>query len=185
MSEARRLILLRHGQTEWNLHGRAQGHADISLDEVGRGQAEAVARRQHDGAPGQLEQGADGADNAPQGVLEAAVGDQAGRQVEQHAGLALAPLGLGPAALAARHQQADHHGDQQVDGQRQVVLGVVDDDVVVGLEEQQVEGEEAEAGGGDPRAEPAGRRRAPVPRLRELLAVEGRALEQVRELLAE
>ena len=43
MSEARRLILLRHGQTEWNLHGRAQGHADISLAEVGRGQAEAAA----------------------------------------------------------------------------------------------------------------------------------------------
>ena len=63
------------------------------------------------------------ADHAPQGVLEAAVGDQAGRQVEQHAGLALAPLGLGPAALAARHQQADHDGHEQVDGQRQVVLG--------------------------------------------------------------
>jgi probable phosphoglycerate mutase len=41
--EARRLILLRHGQTEWNLLGRAQGHADISLDEVGRSQAEAAA----------------------------------------------------------------------------------------------------------------------------------------------
>jgi len=34
---------MRHGQTEWNLHGRAQGHADISLDEVGRSQAEAAA----------------------------------------------------------------------------------------------------------------------------------------------
>jgi probable phosphoglycerate mutase len=41
--EARRLILLRHGQTEWNLLGRAQGHADIALDEVGRSQAETVA----------------------------------------------------------------------------------------------------------------------------------------------
>ena len=60
-------------------------------------------------------------------VFQAAVGDQAGREVEQHAGLALAALGLGPAALAGRHQQAHHHGDQQVDGQRQVVLGVVDD----------------------------------------------------------
>ena len=113
---------------------------------VDRGQVEAVARGQHDGAPGQVEQGADGADHAPQRVLQAAVGDQADRQVEQHAGLALAALGLGPAALAGRHQQAHHHGDQQVDGQRQVVLEVVDDDVVVGLEEQQVEGEEPEAG---------------------------------------
>ena len=95
----------------------------------------------------------------PQRVLQAAVGDQAGRQVEQHAGLALAALGLGPAALAGRHQQAHHHGDQQVDGQRQVVLGVVDDDVVVGLEEQQVEGEEPEGGGGDARPGPGGRRR--------------------------
>lgn len=43
MPEARRLILLRHGQTEWNLLGRAQGHADISLDEVGRSQAETAA----------------------------------------------------------------------------------------------------------------------------------------------
>lgn len=39
----RRLILLRHGQTEWNAISRAQGHADIDLDEVGRAQATAVA----------------------------------------------------------------------------------------------------------------------------------------------
>ena len=39
----RRLILLRHGRTSWNDTGRAQGHADISLDEVGRAQAVAVA----------------------------------------------------------------------------------------------------------------------------------------------
>ena len=39
----RRLILLRHGQTAWNLSGRAQGHADISLDETGHAQARAVA----------------------------------------------------------------------------------------------------------------------------------------------
>jgi hypothetical protein len=89
----------------------------------------------------------------------AAVGDQAGRQVEQHAGLALAALGLVAPALAGRHQQADAHGDQQVDAERQVVLRVIDDDVVVGLEEQPVEGEEAEAGGGDARPEATGRHR--------------------------
>ena len=44
MGDVRRLILLRHGQTGWNLHGRAQGHADVSLDETGRRQAEAVTR---------------------------------------------------------------------------------------------------------------------------------------------
>ncbi len=88
--------------------------------------------------------------------VQAAVGDQAGRQVEQHAGLPLAPLGLGPPALAGRHQQADDDRDQQVDAERQVVLGVVDDQVVVGLEEQHVEGEEAEGGGGDAGTEAAG-----------------------------
>ncbi len=39
----RRLVLLRHGRTEWNRVGRAQGHADVSLDEVGRAQAEVAA----------------------------------------------------------------------------------------------------------------------------------------------
>lgn len=36
---ARRLILLRHGRTEWNHSRRAQGQADIELDEVGHQQA--------------------------------------------------------------------------------------------------------------------------------------------------
>jgi probable phosphoglycerate mutase len=39
----RRLVLLRHGRTEWNHVGRAQGHADVPLDAVGRAQAAAVA----------------------------------------------------------------------------------------------------------------------------------------------
>ena len=39
----RRLILARHGQTAWNAEGRAQGHADVSLDDTGRQQAEAMA----------------------------------------------------------------------------------------------------------------------------------------------
>lgn len=39
----RRLLLLRHGRTEWNLSRRAQGHADVPLDEVGHAQARAVA----------------------------------------------------------------------------------------------------------------------------------------------
>ncbi len=36
-------MLVRHGQTAWNAEGRAQGHTDIGLDDVGRGQAEAMA----------------------------------------------------------------------------------------------------------------------------------------------
>jgi broad specificity phosphatase PhoE len=41
---SRRLILLRHGRTAWNESGRAQGHADIELDETGHVQAESAAR---------------------------------------------------------------------------------------------------------------------------------------------
>ena len=39
----RRIVLARHGQTSWNAEGRAQGHADVSLDDAGRRQAEAMA----------------------------------------------------------------------------------------------------------------------------------------------
>jgi probable phosphoglycerate mutase len=40
-----RLVLLRHGRTSWNKIGRAQGHADISLDAVGVRQAKTAAKR--------------------------------------------------------------------------------------------------------------------------------------------
>lgn len=40
-----RLILVRHGETEWNRSGRYQGFARTSLNERGRWQAEQVARR--------------------------------------------------------------------------------------------------------------------------------------------
>ncbi|MGI8888305.1 MAG: histidine phosphatase family protein [Nocardioidaceae bacterium] len=39
----RRLVLWRHGRTDWNRSGRAQGHTDISLDSVGRAQARKAA----------------------------------------------------------------------------------------------------------------------------------------------
>lgn len=38
-----RILLARHGETEWNRIGRWQGHADPSLNEVGRRQAEELA----------------------------------------------------------------------------------------------------------------------------------------------
>lgn len=41
---SRRLILLRHGQTEWNVGGRMQGGIDTDLTEAGRSQAKEAAR---------------------------------------------------------------------------------------------------------------------------------------------
>jgi probable phosphoglycerate mutase len=43
VTAARRLVLLRHGRTAWNDVGRAQGHADVELDETGHAQAAEVA----------------------------------------------------------------------------------------------------------------------------------------------
>ena len=40
-----RLILLRHGETVWNVEGRYQGQGDSALTATGRAQAEAVAAR--------------------------------------------------------------------------------------------------------------------------------------------
>ena len=40
---ARRLVLLRHGQTAWNALGRGQGHLDIELDDTGHEQARSAA----------------------------------------------------------------------------------------------------------------------------------------------
>src|SRR4051812_14808051 len=39
----RRLVLLRHGRTEWNAVGRAQGQINVSLDAVGQAEAERAA----------------------------------------------------------------------------------------------------------------------------------------------
>ena len=40
-----RVILVRHGQTEWNRVERFRGRADILLNEIGRRQAETTALR--------------------------------------------------------------------------------------------------------------------------------------------
>ena len=40
-----RILLARHGETDWNRIGRWQGHADLPLNDAGRGQAVELAER--------------------------------------------------------------------------------------------------------------------------------------------
>jgi len=51
MPHMTQLILVRHGQTDWNVEGRYQGQTDRPLNAAGRAQAEALARQL---APGQF-----------------------------------------------------------------------------------------------------------------------------------
>jgi probable phosphoglycerate mutase len=43
--------VIRHGETDWNLNGRWQGHADVPLNEVGRAQARRLAERLRHSGP--------------------------------------------------------------------------------------------------------------------------------------
>ncbi len=43
--ERTRVIIVRHGQTAWNVAGKRQGHLDSALTEAGIAQAKALARR--------------------------------------------------------------------------------------------------------------------------------------------
>lgn len=42
---ATQIILIRHGETDWNVEGRIQGHLPIPLNERGQAQADTVAAR--------------------------------------------------------------------------------------------------------------------------------------------
>jgi broad specificity phosphatase PhoE len=46
-----RLLIVRHGETDWNREGRWQGHAGPGLNELGRRQAAAIAGRLAHDAP--------------------------------------------------------------------------------------------------------------------------------------
>jgi probable phosphoglycerate mutase len=43
LTEATRILAIRHGQTAWNADGRIQGHRDIGLDATGQLQADRLA----------------------------------------------------------------------------------------------------------------------------------------------
>ena len=45
MTTPDRLLIARHGETDWNRDGRWQGHEDIPVNATGRAQAEALAAR--------------------------------------------------------------------------------------------------------------------------------------------
>lgn len=47
IAEGTRLLLIRHGETEWNRDQRVQGHQDVPLSETGREQARRLRDRLH------------------------------------------------------------------------------------------------------------------------------------------
>ncbi len=52
--KAKRLIITRHGETDWNANSLIQGHTDVPLNERGRVQAEALAGSLADAGIGRI-----------------------------------------------------------------------------------------------------------------------------------
>lgn len=81
-----RVLLVRHGQSEWNAHGRWQGHADPPLSDLGRAQAAAAA--------------------AAIGAVDAVVASDLQRAAESAAIIAAA-IGVGPVLVESRLRERD------------------------------------------------------------------------------
>lgn len=81
-----RVLLVRHGQSEWNLSGRWQGQADPPLTDVGRAQARAAAR-----ALGQVE----------------AIWSSDLQRAAETAAIIAAELGVGPVVVDADLRERD------------------------------------------------------------------------------
>lgn len=81
-----RILLLRHGQSEWNALGRWQGHADPPLTALGRAQALAASRSL--------------------GTLDAVVASDLQR-ARDTAGIVADQLGVGPVAIDSRLRERD------------------------------------------------------------------------------
>jgi probable phosphoglycerate mutase len=85
MSEKTRILLVRHGQTEWNRIERFRGRADVPLNEIGLAQAEATGRR----VAAEWQPGAVYTSPLSRAVKTAeAIAKHFGLQVMQHPGLA-------------------------------------------------------------------------------------------------
>ncbi len=111
-----RLHLIRHGLTDWNARGKAQGHADIPLNDEGRAQAHRLAARM-EGTPLRALYSSDlGRAAETARILGARIGlepvfDPAWREVDvgDYEGGTGAPLGSFMAWIAAGH---DEHGGE-------------------------------------------------------------------------
>ncbi len=107
-----RLYLVRHGETEWNAQGRIQGHTDIPLSDVGRGQVKRTAQRLADVAFA----AAYASDLSRAQETARIILDGRGPQVLSNAGLRESNYGEHEGKTWAQLRETDPALDRRVDG---------------------------------------------------------------------